>query len=228
MRTIGEGHAGEGKCLAFAPDGHILAMSGEGRRFSVSLWDPSTGERQGRLEDRGPTSTGSRSPQAAPSSQGQGVEVSELVYSPDGTSLAAACSDGVIRLWDVSSGDLRLTLSGHVGPVARLAFAPDGRTLASLGVDCALILWHLGTGQQLFTLSQGLRPGPVPQRPWNLGAGQQLFTLATQTKGASALAFSPDGRRLVTSIPGPVNVAQSSLLVWRAEPAGPAPAPAGR
>jgi WD40 repeat protein len=118
-----------------------------------------------------------------------------VAFSPDGATLAAGCSDGVIRLWDVVSGDLRLTFSGHVGTVRRLAFAPDGRTLASLGDDHTLKLWHLATGQQ-------------------------LFTLTTQAERLEDLAFSRDGRRLVAGLTtggdGP-----SSLLIWRAEPASP-------
>jgi WD40 repeat protein len=119
-----------------------------------------------------------------------------MAFSANGTTLAAACSDGIIRLWDVSSGDLRLTLSGHTETVTRLAFAADGRTLASLGNDNVLNLWHLGTGQRLFSLDS----------PRNELQG---------------LAFSGDGRLLVAGGRPPGNGCPSSLLLWRAEPAGP-------
>jgi WD40 repeat protein len=119
-----------------------------------------------------------------------------VAFSPDDATLAAACSDGVIRLWDVLSGDLRLTFSGHVGSVRRLAFAPDGRTLASLGDDHALKLWHLGTGQQ-------------------------LFTLTAQTDRLDGLAFSHDGRQLVAGLRTRDGAGPSSLLLWRTERADP-------
>jgi WD40 repeat protein len=80
--------------------------------------------------------------------------------------------------------------------VTRLAFAPDGRTLASLGGDNVVNLWHLGTGQQLFTLD-------------------------TQGQQPRGLAFSGDGRLLVAGGRPPGNAGASSLLLWRAEPAGP-------
>jgi WD40 repeat protein len=119
-----------------------------------------------------------------------------VAFSADGATLAAACSDGVIRLWGVASGALRLTLSGHTEAVRRLAFAPDGRTLASLGHDNVLNLWHLGTGQQLFALD-------------------------THRQALHGLAFSRDGRLLVTGASPPGGTGPSSLLMWRAEPAGP-------
>jgi WD40 repeat protein len=118
-----------------------------------------------------------------------------VAFSPDNTTLAAGCCDGVIRLWDVASGHLRLTFSGHVGGISRLAFAPDGRTLASLGEDNILNLWHPGTAQRLFSLDTH---------------GQELH----------GLAFSRDGRLLVTGARSPGDAGPSSLLMWRAEPAG--------
>jgi WD40 repeat protein len=122
--------------------------------------------------------------------------VAAVAFSPDGATLAAGCSDGIIRLWDIASGDLRLTLSGHVGLVNRLAFTPDGRTLASLGEDRVLSLWHLATGQRLFSLD---------------ARGQELH----------GLAFSRDGRLLVAGARPSGDASPSSLLMWRADPAGP-------
>jgi WD40 repeat protein/serine/threonine protein kinase len=182
----------ESTCLAFAPDGRSLAVGESGHTITVSLWNLSTGKRQGRLADAASLSAGRRSPATAPSSGEHGLAVAAVAFSPDGATLSAACSDGVIRLWDIASGDLRLTFSGHVGAVRRLAFAPDGRTLASLGEDNILHLWHLGTGQRLFALD---------------GHRQELH----------GLAFSRDGRLLVAGGRSQGGNGPSSLLLWRTE-----------
>src|SRR5262249_54753180 len=121
--------------LAFAPDGRRLAVAGSGHSVAVDLWDPATGERQGELTDEGSALARRRSPRRASPCGEHGLIIGAVAFSADGAALAAACSDGVIRLWDVSSGELRLALSGHTDTVTRLAFAADGRTLASLGRD---------------------------------------------------------------------------------------------
>src|SRR5262249_43853415 len=139
-------------CQAFSPDGTTLAVGGTNHLVTVSLWDPSTGRRRGELRDPGSVSTPWRCGSTAPPPDEPSLRVAAVAFSPDGATLAAACSDGIIRLWDIASGKLCRTLSGHVAVVRGLAFAPDGRTLASLGEDNILNLWHLGTGQRLFAL----------------------------------------------------------------------------
>jgi WD40 repeat protein len=172
----------ESYCLAFAADGRTLAAGG-GDFFGVNLWDPSLATPQGRLTDRSSTLVAAS-------------RVEAVAFSADGATLAAGCSDGDIRLWDIASGDLRRTFSGHVGTVIRLAFAPDGRTLASLGEDHVLNLWHLATGQRLFSLD-------------------------THAHELCGLALSADGRLLVAGERLPGDAGPSALLMWRAEPEGP-------
>ncbi len=188
--SAGPSHSG---CLGFAPDGRTLAVGGTGHRFKVILWDTATGRRKAELTDPDAEPAPGQSP--PPPTAEHAFHVAAVAFSADGATLAAGCSDGVIRLWDIASGDLRLTFSGHVGAVRHLAFAPDGRTLASLGEDHTLKLWHLGTGQQLFALDTH---------------GQDL----------RGLTFSHDGRLLMAGANAPGKADTSSLLLWRTEPAG--------
>jgi WD40 repeat protein len=121
------------------------------------------------------------------------VYVSAVAFSPDDATLAAGCSDGVIRLWDIASGAVRQPFSGHVGAVSRLAFEPDGRTLVSLGQDNVVNLWHLSTGQRLFSLDS------QKQELWGL-------------------AFSRDGRLLIAGVRPAGKDGPSSVLMWRTDP----------
>jgi WD40 repeat protein len=178
--------------LAFAPDGRGLALGGQEYGALVRVVDPSTGGCQRELTDLRSAFARRALPTSSPS-RDHDLVVGGLAFSPDGATLAAGCVDGIIRLWDLKSGDLRLTFSGHTAAIRRLAIAPDGRTLVSLGQDNVLNFWHLKTGQRLFSLD-----------------GQALEL--------DGLAFSPDGRLLAA---GGRSQGPSSLLLWRAEPAGP-------
>jgi WD40 repeat protein len=171
-------------CLAFAADGRTLAAGRFDNQFAVHLWHPLLEGRQVRLTD--PASALAVAPHKEAI-----LKVAAVAFSADGRTLAAGCSDGSIRLWDIASGELRPTFSGHVGVVTRLGFTPDGRTLASLGADHVLNLWHLATGQRLLSLDT---------------AGQDL----------NGLSFTRDGRLLVAGARSP-GAAPSSLLMWRAE-----------
>jgi WD40 repeat protein len=75
-------------------------------------------------------------------------------FSPDGTLLAIAYSDGGIRLWDAATLELRTTLLGPLSDVNWPVFSPDGRTLVSSGNDGVVRLWDVTLGEELTTLSQ--------------------------------------------------------------------------
>ncbi|MFI6435446.1 helix-turn-helix domain-containing protein [Streptomyces sp. NPDC050759] len=104
--------------LAFSPDGRTLATV-SGTRGSVTMWDARTG----RLQD----------------SFSVGGAVASLAFSPDARTLAASSTRGV-QLWDLATGQTRLTLPTH-SPEA-VAFSPDGRTLA-IGTDGSVELWNV-------------------------------------------------------------------------------------
>ena len=96
-----------------------------------------------------------------------------LAFSPEGASLATGDRAGLIRLWDVTTGDEVLTLRLGHGVIRWIAFSPDGMTLAASDE---------ASGLQL------VEPG---------GGGGALGVLAEGTpRGVLAPVFSPDGRLL--------------------------------
>ncbi len=72
---------------------------------------------------------------------GDASYVSSVAFSPDGKSIASGSWDKTIKLWEVSSGKLIKTLTGHNGSVYSVAFSPDGKTMASGSQDDTIMLW---------------------------------------------------------------------------------------
>src|SRR5262249_24868230 len=62
-------------------------------------------------------------------------------WSPDGRRLAASNDAGVLTLWDMDTGQERLTLRGNTARVWSLAWSGDGRRLASGGDDGQVVVW---------------------------------------------------------------------------------------
>jgi WD40 repeat protein len=67
---------------------------------------------------------------------------SAITFSPDASMLAVTVSSNVL-VYEVSTGNLLATLSGHSGSSREVAFSPDGLSLVSSGEDNQLILWQV-------------------------------------------------------------------------------------
>ena len=54
-----------------------------------------------------------------------------MALSRDGKTLFSGSQDTTIKVWDVGTGQERVTLKGHTNLVASLALSGDGKTLFS-------------------------------------------------------------------------------------------------
>ncbi len=97
--------------------------------------------------------------------------ITHFTFNPSQTRLVSAGKDGAVKIWDWPGGALVQTLEGHLEPVMAVAYSPDGSVLAS-GSQRRVLLWDAGTFQLLRTLD---------------------------TPGDGLLAFTPDGRMVVTA-----------------------------
>ena len=71
------------------------------------------------------------------------MQSSSIVFSPDGKILASGGWDNTIKLWDIATGKVISTLTGHQGRIWSVAFSPDGKTLVSGSEDRTIRLWSL-------------------------------------------------------------------------------------
>ncbi|MCC6358817.1 MAG: hypothetical protein IT450_08745 [Phycisphaerales bacterium] len=72
---------------------------------------------------------------------GHNGAVRAVGFSADGTRLASGGADGLIKIWDVPTGQLVATLHGHELDVTWVGFLADGRTLISGGQDNTIRFW---------------------------------------------------------------------------------------
>lgn len=171
-------------------------------------------------------STGTLRPVVEPSAYMGRME--HLCFSPDGKSLAAACSAGLVGIWSVDGGKsirylrhrqmTRMTRRGRIridqGPSC-VCYSPDGTELASGSADCMIRIWniekeecvHLMNGHREVVLclaysSDGRRlvSGSADKtvRVWDTVEAEEIACLRGHDGNVTRVLFSSDGQRLVT------------------------------
>ncbi|MFI0411647.1 WD40 repeat domain-containing serine/threonine protein kinase [Actinomadura sp. 3N508] len=110
-----------------------------------------------------------------------------LEFSPDGGTVAARAGDDV-RLWEVSTGRLVRAFTGLRDQVADIDFNRDGDRLAGSDHDGNIRIWDVATGRTV----TGITATAVPS---SLDSGPDLDPVRV---GIPAVAFSPDGKTLIT------------------------------
>ena len=153
--------------------------------------------------------------------------INDIAFSPNGDRLATVGDDGHVKLWDIADiadaagAPPLFDRADHNAPVIKVAFNPDGATLVTSGYDARVITWSLAPaafGERQFALSNtdpkqliqmalAFPPSAVRLATsdvsgkvtfWNMASRQPGLSWSADDVRVFALAFSPNGRQLVT------------------------------
>ncbi len=166
---------------ALSPDGQTLAAVVANNE--IQLWDTDTGKEIRRFAGP-PNGTGS------------------LQFAPDDKTLAVRSGDRTIHLFDAATGNeirqikgkqaqggARVVVAGQFfGDTPGLAFSPDGKTIASAENEA---------DQQKITNFVRLS---------EVETGKEIRRIDAPPNGASAVAFSPDGKLLAFAVAAMVHL----------------------
>jgi hypothetical protein len=210
-------HTGMVEGVAISPDGHSLLSCSQDK--TIRLWDLASGKELRRLVGHQSWVYG-----VAFSPDGK------LVLSA-GTGWGGNPGDHVPRLWDVATGREIRRFQGHTDAVLSVAFAPDGRRALSASFDGSVRLWDVASGRELHSFLHGSRVYTIAFSPeggqfisgcggnslkngavfdpvncvirlWDVETARELRQFRGHTAGIRALAWSPNGRYVLSATGG--------------------------
>ncbi len=204
--------------VAVSPDGSMAAASAwRDMTNYIVTWDTQSGEQLGQFGDFP-------------------WPPRDISFSPDGTDLALVASDVGLVVLDPLRGQTRYTVAlpeWNETPSV-VAYSPDGGLLA-VGADGLVTVLDAQTQEVLYSLpisdemesvmgvafsSDGslLAAGSYEGvRVWDMTTGEVVRELGGPGNGGGLVAFSPDGRVLVSSGYYEGIYGKESLVVWDAQ-----------
>jgi WD40 repeat protein len=196
LRSVETVHAYE---MALSADG-TRALTRFGTNEGAKLWDVATGELLFEIQRRS-------------------GDIISVAFSPDGRHLAAGAlgeDDSAVMLWRTATGRPELTLPFGRGDLPNPVFVTAAALLTNVG-SVGLEVWDIASGKSLRSVSIGLDytsaialspsgtrvvigggpRGKTGAELYDFANWQRVF--AFETGGSvGAVAFSPDGKRVMT------------------------------
>jgi WD40 repeat protein len=134
--------------------------------------------------------------------RGSRETVSNALFSPDGSQVAAFSADRRGRIWTANSKDKGINqdeainpvvLQGNTGAIVSAAFTPDGQRLIAVSRDNVILVWDARTGECLNQGGKCLGDTTLP--------GQTVLsnTMNVNVSPVASAAISPDGKFVVTN-----------------------------
>jgi WD40 repeat protein/beta-lactamase regulating signal transducer with metallopeptidase domain len=195
---------GDSPGMAFTPDGKQLVAAATDYEKqqdneeqqavgSVKFWDLATGKEVRKVP--------------AP----QGARASAVALTPDGKVLAYG-SGGDVHLCAADTGKETRRIETKEGGIRTLVFSADGRTLAVRGGNQRVRMWDTATGKEVRQLREA--------EPAQQTGGLVLVSPDFSGPEVRALAFSPNGKRIVSA-------SGSTVQLWEAATGKELPLPEG-
>jgi WD40 repeat protein len=190
---------------SFHPDGSRIATVGLDQ--VIRIWDVATGEVLISWVGHAP---GGNSGGFFPGD----LDVS---YSPDGSRIATASSDGTAKVWDAETGEQLLILAGHTVGLHSLDYSPDGSMIATSSDDTekTVRVWDAQSGAEIYVLQVPRRAWGVKFSPdsqllatagsggfvtmWDMSTGEELYSLPSQVATIGDIEFVSNGTQFITS-----------------------------
>jgi WD40 repeat protein len=204
------GHTITARALAFSPDGTLLASAAED---GIRLWSVSEYVENIPLPEPLPTAEATSTVIDIHATM-LDIERNPLGvdFNPNGTRIVFGASDGAVRLWTPSIGEL-LTLNAGDEMVSNAVFSANGVLMASAGTN-AVRIWDLRTNRQVFVVENedvrmlafsvnnqtfAFSDANNMVYVWSLLTNAPLYTFADATAEIGGLTFSPNGTQLAVS-----------------------------
>ena len=119
-------------CLAYSPNGRILAAGGGDD--PVRLWDVDEGKLLRSLPE---------------------AWVHTVAFSPGGSVLVTGSAFKPLRVWETATGKEIGKLEGHKSAIKAVAISPDGKFIASGDAEGNVILWEVFLTARIVTTFKG-------------------------------------------------------------------------
>jgi WD40 repeat protein len=154
--------------LNFSPDGKLLAAAGESENAAF-VWDLEKCTRTPLLSEPGDA-------------------VISVAFAPNCRHLATGSKSGMIKIFELESGQVVAKYQAHTSHIWSLAFHPNGDRFASGGGDDSVKVWSLS-----------LALAAAAQKPIALIEIAPLGTIEAHRDQVSRVAFSTGGETLASS-----------------------------
>jgi WD40 repeat protein len=232
------------RTVAFSPDARLLATGGNDGL--VRVWEVATGRklyerrhpvrvddvsfsRDGRLllvvsRDAYVYETDSGRPVSTLDRRGR---ITAAAFSPDGTKAVTGGLDDLAVIWDVPTGGMLHTLTGHSGNISDVAFSPRGDLVATASDDDSARVWRVDSGDSVsivdhpnhvtrVVFSSDGRLVATASRDGTARVKNLALNLTATLLGHLApltdVAFAPDRRTILTgSIDGSARIWTSAI-----------------